>query len=481
MGFPKREEFPDPQEQTRDTSARFHGDQRLRRMGFRIHARPDDGPALWERRGDVYTELQAHALCDREGCWSCNRGTRPRMPRVDIHLSVPVKRSPRLKQVEGMFDLAPAKTSEFHLQADVPLDAQPWQIGLIVGPSGCGKTTLARELFGTPPADAGGSPWPSDASIIDAFPRTLPIQEICGLLSSVGFSSPPAWCRPFHCLSNGEQFRVSVARALAGALLPEVTTKGNNSPLTTHPVVIDEFTSVVDRTVAQIGSAAIAKAIRARPGLRFVAVSCHYDVIDWLQPDWLFEPASGTFTRRSLQRRPALALEVVRAGRAAWALFRRHHYLSHELGAAARSFVGLVAGRPAVFTAVTSFPHPRRSGWREHRTVCLPDFQGVGLGNAMSELIAGIYHATGKPYRSITSHPAMIRHRARSPLWKMVRKPGVMPSASGSRSIQSFATKQTAAQAKAKFLRSASVSRLTASFEYVGPARVEEARKLGVI
>ena len=49
---------------------------------------------------------------------------------------------------------------------------------------------------------------------------------------------------------------------------------------------------------------------------------------------------------------------------------------------------------PAAFTAVLAFPHARRPGWREHRTVCLPDFQGVGIGNAMSELVASLFVAT---------------------------------------------------------------------------------------
>jgi hypothetical protein len=109
-------------------------------------------------------------------------------------------------------------------------------------------------------------------------------------------------------------------------------------------------------------------------------------------------------------------------------LFHRHHYLSSTLHRGAKCFLALVDGQPAAFTAVLSFPHPSRAGWREHRTVCLPDFQGVGIGNGLSEFVAGLFKATGKPYYSTTSNPAMIQHRARSPLWRMARKPSMVRS-----------------------------------------------------
>src|SRR4029077_5021989 len=65
-------------------------------------------------------------------------------------------------------------------------------------------------------------------------------------------------------------------------------------PLTSSLIVMDEFTSVVDRTVAQIGSAALAKTVRQR-GQKFIAVTCHEDVEDWLQPDWVYRPAPNFF------------------------------------------------------------------------------------------------------------------------------------------------------------------------------------------
>jgi hypothetical protein len=263
-------------------------------------------------------------------------------------------------------------------------------------------------------------------------------------------------------LSNGQQFRVNPARTLAEK--PGLA-------------VVDEFTSVVDRTVAKIGSAAVAKTVRRRGG-KFVVVTCHYDVLDWLEPDWVYEPHTGKLevsdaaadaVRGSVRRRwkrPPIELEVVRSDTSAWALFKPHHYLSGEIHRGSKCFVGLVEGQPAAFTAVLSFPHPSKPAWREHRTVCLPDFQGVGIGNAMSEFVASLFAATGKPYVSTTSHPAMIRHRVKSPLWRMTRKPGLV-------------TKQTN-NAAVGMGGTTAVDRITAGFEFVGPGRMQEARILSV-
>jgi ABC-type lipoprotein export system ATPase subunit len=334
-----------------------------------------------------------------------------------------------------MFDLAPTKQSQVSWQVSLPIDEKPWRIGLIHGPSGCGKSTIARELFG--PHLVGGYEWSLTAAVIDGFPENMSIKQITGLLSSVGFSSPPAWLRPFQCLSNGEQFRTTVARALAD---PQ------------DVVVIDEFTSVVDRTVARIGSAAVAKTVRSLPTKKFVAVACHDDIIEWLQPDWTYEPHTGEFRWRSLQRRPAIEVAIYRCSATAWRMFAHHHYLSADLSHAAECWLATVEQRPAVFAAVINHRGQNEDCRREHRIVCLPDFQGVGLGSAVSEAIAAIYTGLGFTYYSRSGHPAMIHHRSRSKSWRLC----------GSISALSC-PKQ-----KGKFRKTESFGRLSASFAYVG-------------
>lgn len=370
------------------------------------------------------------------------------MSSTNILREVSIQRTARVMQMEGMFDVPPSQRSceQWIVNLDLP---EQWNIGLIVGPSGSGKTTIAHELFGD--NIVTGWNWPDDKSILDGFPGEMSIREIIELLSSVGFSSPPSWVRPFRVLSNGEQFRVNIARTLAER--PELA-------------VVDEFTSVVDRTVAQIGSAAIQKTVRRRHQ-KFIAVSCHYDIVDWLEPDWVYQPHTGELTLgRSLHQRPKIELTIKRVHSSAWKMFRKHHYLNTNLNTSAVCFIAFWNDVPVAFTAVLHFPHSTSKNIkREHRTVCLPDYQGVGIGNAMSAYIGSLCKGNGMRFMSQTSHPAMIRARNLSSLWNMIRQPDRIKSAHSATSGRRSWRVQT--------------KRITASFEYIGPALDrDEARRL---
>ena len=320
-----------------------------------------------------------------------------------IHVHTPILETPRVLQVRGLFDLPETKTSALEWNVELPLTERPWHLGLIVGPSGCGKSTIARHLW--PDSTGHAAAWPTDASILDAFPEALGIKDVTEILSSVGFSSPPAWLRPFHVLSTGQQFRVTLARLIAEALAAPVARNAG------RPIVFDEYTSVVDRTVARIGSAALEKVIR-RKGLQFVAVTCHEDVEAWLNPDWVYRPAERTedaWQWRLLQRRPPIDLAVVRAKASAWPLFAPHHYLTSALLASATCFLATWNDAPVAFSAWVPFfgaGLPRR---REHRTVTLPDYQGIGIGNVLSATIAALWTAL-----------ACLSAHAQLPAWSVV-------------------------------------------------------------
>ncbi|MGC8539249.1 MAG: GNAT family N-acetyltransferase [Phycisphaerae bacterium] len=323
--------------------------------------------------------------------------------RINTTVSCAITESFRVQQVRGMFDLPAAVGSMQRFSVDVPTLQDPWQIGLIVGPSGSGKTSIARRVYGD--AAVNHSPaWPPHAAIIDGF-GDADIRSITQILSAVGFSSPPAWLRPYHILSNGEKFRADLASLL---LAPD-----NNI------AVMDEFTSVVDRTVAQVGSAAVARAIRTGAvQKRFVAVSCHYDIARWLCPDWIVDMADQTLARGCLQR-PQLRIEIRRCERNLWSMFERHHYLSSKLPGG-DYYCGLLDGQPIAFagiTQVTGFVGYKRFS----RIVVLPDYQGIGVGGKFRDAVAEIAaHQIGCQRLSlISSHPAMIRSCQAGAKWKL--------------------------------------------------------------
>jgi GNAT superfamily N-acetyltransferase len=191
-------------------------------------------------------------------------------------------------------------------------------------------------------------------------------------------------------------------------------------------VVFDEFTSVVDRTVAKVCSAAIAKGIRNRHlPCRFVAVTCHYDVADWLEPDWVVDMSIGELFRRCLQwenplwRRPPIQLEIHRCDVAAWELFKRHHYLSDELPRGARCYLTTWDGVPVNFCATVTLVG-KSNHRRFARIVTLPDYQGIGIGMRAFAAIARLHRAEGHRINITSSHPALVRHCERSPLWRFV-------------------------------------------------------------
>lgn len=364
------------------------------------------------------------------------------MMRAQFTLTADVPRSARVMQTAGMMDIQADTGTKSTWDIDVPIDDRPWNIGLVVGPSGSGKSSLARHLW--PDALAGTATWSPDAAILDDFPAGMSIREITKLLVDVGLGSVPAWLRPYRTLSMGEAFRADTARALAES---------------DGLVVVDEFTSVVDRQVAKVASHCVQRVVR-RTGRQFVAVTCHYDVLDWLQPDWVLDMSGGAFTWRSVQPHPPIELRLHKVDHTAWRVFARHHYLSAELSKSAQCF-GVFAGDECVgFTSYMHFPHAKtRNIKMAHRTVVLPDWQGLGIGGRMAEWLGQYLYERGYRYHHSIAHPAVIAYCARSPRWREI---------GGRRQITTTSTSPSLRK------RALSVRQLgQRSFEYVPPRPAE--------
>ena len=86
---------------------------------------------------------------------------------------IPIVRSPRVLQLEGLFEVPPSQHSRREWDVSLPLDEKAWNIGLIVGPSGSGKTTIVREMF--PDDLITGFAWHENKAIVDGFPEEMEI------------------------------------------------------------------------------------------------------------------------------------------------------------------------------------------------------------------------------------------------------------------------------------------------------------------
>ena len=342
------------------------------------------------------------------------------MPLIDVVVSSNRKLTTRARQVCGMFDCPPDEKRSLQWRANLPLEDKKWNVGLIVGASGSGKTTCAKALF---PAELSQSFIWGDDSIIDDFPKTKSLVDISYALSSVGFGTVPAWIRPYAVLSNGEKFRADIARRL-------VESEG--------VIVVDEFTSVVDRQTAKVASYAVQKAVR-KQDKQFVGISCHHDIEDWLLPDWVFYPSSNSFEWRSHRQRPEIEIEVARLPYEAWKVFAPFHYMSKDLHRAAACFGLWANGTLAAFAAVLHRPHPTSNIKGVSRCVTLPDWQGLGLAFHLLEALGSAYSSLGSHLHIYPAHPSFAR-AVRKESWSLQSKIGIFSNAQGTRRGKSSET-----------------------------------------
>jgi GNAT superfamily N-acetyltransferase/ABC-type thiamine transport system ATPase subunit len=294
------------------------------------------------------------------------------------------------------FDYESDGTEKFYpylLPTDLPKD---FGIGVIVGASGTGKSTLLKS-FGSPV-----SPVWNDGSIVSNFANAIDANE---KLSAAGLMSVPEWVKPFSVLSNGQQFRANLARSLH------------------DEAVIDEFTSVIDRNVAKAASTAMARYVRKNNVKGIVLATCHRDVLEYLEPDWIIDTDRGEWASGRYLHRPDLVLGIYPCSNEVWKHFAPHHYLSESLNKSAHCYLALWNGSVVGFVASIAYPSGTvKEAYREHRLVVHPDFQGFGIGPRLSEAVAQHYLDNGKRYFSKTSHPRLGGYRDQSALWKPTSK-----------------------------------------------------------
>ena len=156
---------------------------------------------------------------------------------------------------------------------EIPIEWLERNVWVIVWPSWTWKSTIAKELFWNMFIDF--TYW--NKAVIDELDWN--IDEIINLFNKVWFNTPKSRLKPYNVLSNWEKMRVDLVKAL----------------LSKNDIIIfDEFTSVVDRIVAQVSSYALQKNIR-KQNKKFIAITCHYDVLERLEPDRIFDTKTFSF------------------------------------------------------------------------------------------------------------------------------------------------------------------------------------------
>lgn len=323
----------------------------------------------------------------------------------NITLTTKVKRDKYTDYIQSKFDLKIEDVSIVEIPNNLNLSKLgEWSIGVICGASGSGKSTILKNIGG---GEINKAFFDNSKSLISNF--SCEPEEATNILSSMGLASVPTWIRPFNVLSNGEKYRAELAKIV--------------SESSDEVILIDEYTSVVDRNVAKSMSNALQKYIRKNKK-KIVLATCHYDIFDWLRPDWIYDLNKGGVLEKGdylRQGKPKIELQMYRTTVDTWNNFKKHHYMTSDLNKAAQCFVFTWNNQLVAFYAILPFPNGSiKKGVRGHRLVVLPDFQGLGIGSSVSEFIGGIYKSIGYTLYCKTINPRLGEYRSKTPSkWKV--------------------------------------------------------------
>ena len=335
---------------------------------------------------------------------------------MEIVLKSNVNRDKYTDYIQEHFDLAVSDVAEVRIPNNLNLSklGSEWNIGVICGASGSGKSTILHSL-----GEITAVEFDHNKPLISNFEPMTP-QEASSILCAMGLASVPTWIRPYSSLSNGERYRAEVAKRIS-------FNRGG-------VILVDEYTSVVDRNVAKSMSNALQKYIR-KEKKQIILATCHYDILEWLQPDWIYDLNKGGALEKGdcLRQRPQISLSVYRVTYDTWNIFKKHHYMTEEMNKSASCFVFSWGKQLVAFVGVL----PQPSGYfdkavRGTRTVVLPDFQGLGIGSRITDFIASIYKQAGYRYFTKTVNPKLGEYRNHSKKWKTTSKNGriIRPSVS---------------------------------------------------
>ena len=303
----------------------------------------------------------------------------PRAIRQEYRTSIRKSKKAFRDYLKSTYDLKPgsALVQACTLSAIPPYGS--FHVGVVQGPSGSGKSTTLAKF--TPAMRV--IKMRADMPLMDQLGSTP--QEAEAMLFAVALNNIPDWMQPFQRLSTGQKFRAELAMTLS-----------KRKPH--HFLVMDEFGSMLDENTAQAISHRLQKFAR-RENISVVLATNRRSLSTFLRPEWVLDTQACTFTVQPYRNWPQPKLKLIfqfvdsKDERSElWEMFRRYHYLDHALVGHAKVFRVTCNGQLCALQASKRHFNPSNMV-HAHRTVVLPQFQGLGIGTVIHDTI-GAYVAS---------------------------------------------------------------------------------------
>lgn len=303
--------------------------------------------------------------------------------KVDLYIPPPNNSSKVCQDIIKTFGLSEEGWMESLSNLDIPADG----IILITGASGVGKslllTSISRHYSTTKKIPNHIDKEKSIAEIISYEDAG----KVIRYLSKFGLGEPRILIGPFSHLSDGQKERFLIASALLQGI---------------GPLILDEFTTRLDRRTAQIVAINLGKILRSNKQSAFIA-SCHDDIVDFLKPDIHIELRSNG-KHRVLNKKikntnilKSLEIEIKKGTIDDYKKLSRYHYendnpndidmlaplVDHVVTAHSKGeLIGVnlcIRPWPKKFEIFSEFSEINKHILQSFRVIVHPQYRGIGL------------------------------------------------------------------------------------------------------
>lgn len=307
--------------------------------------------------------------------------------KVDLHIPPLNSSSKVCRDIIRTFGLSEEGWKESLSDLDLPTDG----IILITGASGVGKSLLLKDISRHFPAIRKIPNHINKEKSIAEIISYKDAGEVIRYLSKFGLGEPRILISPFSHLSDGQKERFLIALALLQGV---------------GPLILDEFTTRLDRRTAQIVAMTLGKILRSNKQSAFIA-SCHDDIVDFLKPDIHIELCSNG-KHRILNKKNIstdvlehLEIKIKKGTIDDYKKLSRYHYendnpndiemlaplVDHVVTAYSKGeLIGVnlcIRPWPKAFEIFPEFSEINKHVLQSFRVIVHPQYRGIGLTKAL--------------------------------------------------------------------------------------------------